>query len=272
MGAGCIHGAMSDSESNSQRVAKVMARAGVESRRGAERMIVEGRVAVNGQVISSPAFNVSDRDRISVDGRPIPRREPPRLWRHHKPVGLVTSARDEKGRSTVFDRLPPHMPRVMPVGRLDLNSEGLLLLTNDGGLKRWLEHPSTGWMRKYRVRAFGEPDETRLKGLSSGMTVDGVRFGPIDVEIDSRKGGNSWLTVGLRQGRNREIRRALDSVGLKVNRLIRISFGPFRLGDLQPGEVQEVRRRVLRDQIGAFNRLEGVPESETRKKQRQKVK
>ena len=272
MGTGCIHAAMSDTESDSQRVAKVMARAGVESRRGAERMIVEGRVAVNGQLISSPAFNVSDKDQISVDGRPIPRREPPRLWRHHKPAGLITSVSDEKGRSTVFDRLPPDMPRVMPVGRLDLTSEGLLLLTNDGGLKRWLEHPSTGWLRKYRVRAFGEPDDNRLAELKSGTAADGRRFGPIDVEIDSRRGANTWFTVKLRQGRNREIRRAMESVGLTVNRLIRISFGPFRLGELRPGEVQEVRRRVLRDQIGAFSQIEDGRKPDIRKKQRRKVR
>ncbi len=263
---------MSETEHTGQRVAKVLARAGVESRRGAERMIVEGRVAVNGQVIGSPALNVTDNDAIYVDGRPIPRSEPSRLWRHHKPVGLITSARDEKGRITVFDRLPPDMPKVMPVGRLDLNSEGLLLLTNDGGLKRWLEHPAAGWLRKYRVRAFGAPDEKLLAELRSGTVVDGMRFGPIDVEVDSRKGANTWFTVGLRQGRNREIRRAMESVGLKVNRLIRISFGPFRLGDLKPGEVQEVRRRVLRDQIGAFGRLEGGRKPEFRKRHRRKVK
>ena len=263
---------MSETKNTGQRVAKVLARAGVESRRGAERMIVEGRVAVNGQVIKSPALNVFDNDAVCVDGRPIPGREPTRLWRHHKPAGLITSARDEKGRITVFDRLPPDMPKAMPVGRLDLNSEGLLLLTNDGGLKRWLEHPATGWMRKYRVRAFGVPDEKRLAELKSGTTVGGMRFGPIDVEIDSRNGANTWFTVGLRQGRNREIRRAMESVGLKVNRLIRISFGPFRLGELKPGEVQEIRRRVLRDQIGAFGRIEDGQQPEFRKGRGRKAK
>ncbi|MFQ5566421.1 MAG: pseudouridine synthase [Paracoccaceae bacterium] len=241
---------MSEKTTESERIAKRLARAGVASRREAERMIAAGRVRVNGRVLTSPAFNVTAGDRILVDGKPLAAAEPPRLWRYHKPAGLVTTARDEKGRATVFDRLPPELPRVMTVGRLDLNSEGLLLLTNDGALKRRLELPSTGWLRKYRVRVHGQPTEAMLAPLARGITVGGERFQPIEVTIDRLQGANAWLTVGLREGRNREIRRALESVGLAVNRLIRISYGPFQLGDLAPGRVEEVRAKVLADQLG----------------------
>jgi len=213
-------------------------------------MIVAGRVAVNGRVIDSPALNVTPGDRITVDGAPLPEAEPARLWRYHKPAGLVTSAADEKGRATVFDRLPEELPRVMSVGRLDLSSEGLLLLTNDGGLKRRLELPSTGWMRKYRVRAKGVPDDAALEPLRKGIMVGGERFQPMSVAIDRQQGANVWLTIGIREGKNREVRRALESVGLVVNRLIRVSYGPFQLGDLAPGAVEEVRPKVLRDQLG----------------------
>jgi 23S rRNA pseudouridine2605 synthase len=233
-----------------ERIARRLSRAGVASRRAAEAMIAEGRVAVNGRVIDSPALNVTDRDTIAVDGREIGEAEPTRLWRYHKPEGLVTSASDEKGRPTVFDRLPPEMPRVMSVGRLDLNSEGLLLLTNDGALKRKLELPSTGWMRKYRVRARGRILDAALDPIRKGITVDGERFQPMSVTIDREQGANVWLTVGLREGRNREVRRALASVGLMVNRLIRLSYGPFQLGDLAPGAVEEVAPKILRDQLG----------------------
>lgn len=234
----------------SDRIAKVLARAGVASRRGAEAMILAGRVAVNGRTIDSPALNVTAADRITVDGAPLAEPEPPRLWLYHKPAGLVTTARDEKGRETVFDALPEDMPRVMSVGRLDLNSEGLLLLTNDGELKRRLELPATGWLRKYRVRVNGVPTEATFEPLRAGLTLDGERFRPMTVTLDRQQGANAWVTVSLREGRNREIRRAMEALGLPVSRLIRISYGPFRLGALKPGEVQEVKARVLRDQLG----------------------
>ncbi|MGC9418279.1 MAG: pseudouridine synthase [Rhodovulum sp.] len=233
-----------------ERIAKVLARAGVASRREAERMIEAGRVSVNGRRIESPALNVGPRDRIEVDGAPLAEPDPPRLWLYHKPQGLVTTARDEKGRDTVFDKLPEDMPRVMSVGRLDLNSEGLLLLTNDGEIKRRLELPSTGWLRKYRVRVKGTPSDEMLAPLCAGITVEGKRFQPMDVSLDRQQGANAWLTVGLREGKNREIRRAMEAIGLSVNRLIRIGYGPFRLGDLKPGEVEEVRPRIVRDQLG----------------------
>ena len=237
-----------------ERIAKLLSRAGVASRREAERMIADGRVAVNGRRIDSPALNLGPTDRIEVDGRPVAAAEPPRLWLYHKPAGLVTTASDEKGRPTVFGALPEGMPRVMSVGRLDLNSEGLLLLTNDGGIKRRLELPTTGWLRKYRVRAHGVADDAALKPLRDGITVDGERFRPMTVTLDRTQGGNVWLTIGLREGRNREIRRALEAVGLRVNRLIRVSYGPFRLGELKPGEVEEVKGRVLSDQLGLGER------------------
>jgi 23S rRNA pseudouridine2605 synthase len=233
-----------------ERIAKRLARAGIASRRGAEAMIVAGRVSVNGRVIDSPALDVGPSDRVAVDGAALAEPEPTRLWRYHKPEGLVTSARDEKGRPTVFDRLPAEMPRVISVGRLDINSEGLLLLTNDGGLKRRLELPATGWTRRYRVRVHGRPTETMLAPLRAGLTVAGERFQPMSVTIDREQGANAWLTLGLREGRNREVRRALAEVGLVVNRLIRVSYGPFQLGELPPGAVEEVRPKVLRDQLG----------------------
>lgn len=232
------------------RIAKVLSRAGISSRREAERLIALGQVAVNGKVIDSPALNIGPDDRVTVDGRPVGPAEPPRLWLYHKPEGLVTSARDEKGRDTVFDHLPADLPRVMPVGRLDLTSEGLLLLTNDGALKRRLELPSTGWLRKYRVRVKGNPDDAALEPLRRGITVEGEAFQPMTIALDRVQGANAWLTVGLREGRNREIRRAMAAIGLVVNRLIRVSYGPFRLDGLAPGEVSEVRGRVLRDQLG----------------------
>ncbi|WP_212525416.1 pseudouridine synthase [Actibacterium sp. MT2.3-13A] len=241
---------MSTDTPKGDRIAKVLARAGVASRREAERMIEAGRVSVNGKKITSPALNVTESDKISVDGQPLAEAEPPRLWLYHKPAGLVTTARDEKGRPTVFDNLPEGMPRVMSVGRLDLNSEGLLLLTNDGEIKRRLELPTTGWLRKYRVRVKGAPTDEMLEPLRKGLTVDGERFQPMEVTLDRQQGANAWLTIGLREGRNREIRRAAEAVGLTVNRLIRVSYGPFRLGDLKEGEVEEIKGRVLRDQLG----------------------
>lgn len=233
-----------------ERIAKVMARAGLASRREAERMIAAGRVSVNGKLIDSPALNVTPADKIVVDGTEVGEPDVARLWLYHKPIGLVTTERDEKGRDTVFANLPAELPRVVSVGRLDINSEGLLLLTNDGGVKRKLELPATGWLRKYRVRVNGRPNDKALESLRKGVIVDGERFQPFDVVIDRQQGANAWLTVSIREGKNREIRRALSEVGLKVNRLIRISYGPFRLGELKAGAVEEIKQRVLRDQLG----------------------
>lgn len=244
-----------------ERIAKRIARAGRASRREAERLIGDGRVRVNGKVIDSPALNVTERDRIEVDGQLLAEADVARIWRYHKPAGLVTSARDEKGRATVFDRLPPEMPRVMSIGRLDLNSEGLLLLTNDGELKRKLELPSTGWVRKYRVRAKGTPTEATIAPLLRGITIEGERFRPMSVTLDRQQGANAWLTVGLREGKNREIRRAFAEVGLDVNRLIRVSYGPFQLGDLPTGGVDEIKAKVLRDQLGLRSEGEAVKKS-----------
>lgn len=232
------------------RIAKILSRAGVASRREAERMIEAGRVSVNGVQITSPALNVTEADQITVDGKALSAPEPPRLWLFHKPTGLVSTDSDEKGRETIYAALPDDMPRVMSVGRLDINSEGLLLLTNDGGIKRKLELPSTGWLRRYRVRVNGRPTDAMLEPLRQGVSVEGEHFQPMTVTLDRQQGANAWLTIGLREGRNREIRRALGDVALSVNRLIRISYGPFQLGDLKPGAVEEVRRKIVRDQLG----------------------
>jgi 23S rRNA pseudouridine2605 synthase len=236
--------------SEPMRIAKALARAGLCSRREAERWIGEGRVSVNGQVLTSPARDVSPADRVLVDGKELPAPEPPRLWRFHKPKGLVTTHADPQGRPTVFDKLPEHLPRVISVGRLDFNTEGLLLLTNDGALARHLELPATGWMRRYRVRAHGAVTQEALDRLKAGVEIEGVRYGPIEAALDKPQGSNVWLTLGLREGKNREVRKILESLGLTVNRLIRTSFGPFQLLDLPPGEVEPVKRRVLIEQLG----------------------
>ena len=248
--------------SGGERIAKVMARAGIASRREAERMIVEGRVRVNGDAITSPALDILPTDKVVVDGKPMDAPQETRMWLYYKPVGLVTSESDEKGRQTVFEALPRDLPRVMSVGRLDITSEGLLLLTNDGELKRRLELPATGWLRRYRVRVNGNPSELTFDPLRRGATIDGEEFQPMEIKLDSQKGANAWLTVGIREGRNREIRRAMAHVGLQVNRLIRIAYGPFRLVGMEENEVREVKRRILKDQLGGL--LTGDSDEEPR--------
>jgi 23S rRNA pseudouridine2605 synthase len=233
-----------------QRIAKVLARAGLCSRRDAERWIAEGRVAVNGTVLTTPAIVVGDDDDIRVDGAKLPEPQRPRLWRYHKPAGLVTTHRDEKGRATVFAKLPKELPRLISIGRLDLNSEGLLLLTNDGALARRLELPATGWLRRYKVRVHGIVDPARLAGLERGVTIDGVAYGPIRAHLERQQGSNAWLAMSLREGKNREVRRVLEHLGYPVTRLIRLSYGPFQLGGLARGVVEEVPKKVLDEQLG----------------------
>ncbi len=248
------------------RIAKVIARAGLASRREAEQLILQGRVSVNGKVINSPALNVTTSDKVVVNGKIVGAPDEARIWLYHKPLGLVTTTKDEQGRPTIFDKLPEDLPRVMSVGRLDLNSEGLLLLTNDGGVKRKLELPSTGWLRKYRVRVKGQPKDETLEPLRKGLVIDGERFQPMIVTLDRQQGANAWLTVGLREGKNREIRRAMADLGLTVNRLIRVSYGPFQLGQLKAGAVEELRRKVVRDQLG----LDSQPDEKTAKPKKSK--
>lgn len=235
-----------------ERIAKVLARAGLCSRREAERWIADGRVAVDGNVLTTPAVTVGAGNVVLVDGNPLPAAEETRLWRYHKPSGLVTTHSDPRGRPTVFENLPEELPRVISVGRLDLTSEGLLLLTNDGALARRLELPATGWVRRYRVRAYGVVDQAALDPLENGVTVEGVRYGPVRAKLDKAQGRNIWLSVSLTEGRNREVRKVLESLQLVVNRLIRISYGPFQLGLLPSGKVEEVSRGVLRDQLGGL--------------------
>ncbi len=233
-----------------ERIAKVIARAGLASRRQAEAWIAAGRVTVNGAAISSPALNVGRRDRITVDGAPLPARARTRLFLYHKPRGLLTTHSDPQGRDTLFRALPKHLPRLISVGRLDINTEGLLLLTNDGGLARVLELPATGWLRRYRVRALGRVTQEALDRLKSGVTIDGVRYGPIEATLDREQGANVWLTFAIKEGKNREVRKVLEQLGLKVNRLIRLSYGPFELGDLDDGVVAEVETAELRKALG----------------------
>ena len=239
-----------------ERIAKVLARAGVASRRDVERLIGEGKVAVNGEVLTSPAVKVRPGDAVTVGGEPVNAAEPARLFRYHKPPGLMTTHHDPKGRATVFEALPPGLPRLISIGRLDLSSEGLLLLTNDGGLARALELPSSGLTRRYRARALGRIDQSRLDSLKNGMTVEGVRYGAIEAHLDKAKegprGANLWITLALAEGKNREVRRVLEALGLKVNRLIRVAYGPFALGTIEPGAVEEVGPRVIREQLASF--------------------
>lgn len=247
---------MSDDNNKGERIAKKMARAGLCSRRDAEKWIAAGRVKVNGKKLDTPACIVSETDEIVVDGKPIKAKQPTRMFLYHKPVGLVTSHKDEKGRSTIFGSLPSFMPRVISVGRLDLNTEGLLLLTNDGELSRYLELPATGWKRKYRVRVHGRVNPKRLESLKTGITIDGIKYKSILAEIDEsnneKSGTNTWLNITLTEGKNREIRKVMDALNLKVNRLIRVSYGPFQLGNLKTQDVQEVKMNVLKEQIKGY--------------------
>ena len=233
-----------------ERIAKRIARSGLCSRRDAERLILDGRVTVDGKALATPAHVVTGTVRIEVDGAPLPDLEPPRLIRFHKPEGVLVARRDPDGRSTIYDQLPRHYDHLMPVGRLDLNSEGLLLLTNDGGLKRHMELPQTGWARRYKVRVHGKPQTQALASLAEGVTVEGIRYGPIEAKLERQQGDNAWLQVRLREGKNREVRRVLEHLGYPVNRLIRTAYGPFQLGALPRGHVEEVPLKVLKEQLG----------------------
>ena len=233
------------------RIAKWLSRAGIASRRDAERMLAEGAIRLNGKTVTHPATFIASGDVVQVHGKVVDGPGRARVWRYHKPEGLVTTHKDPEGRPTVFEKLKHQLPRVISVGRLDLTSEGLLLLTNDGGLARQLELPSNGWLRRYRVRVFGMPNDGALKALAHGVTVAGVRYGPIEAAVDAKKGDNTWLTVSLREGRNREIRRVMEHLGLRVSRLIRVAYGPFQLGVLERGGIEEIPARVLREQLPA---------------------
>lgn len=252
------------------RIAKAMARAGLCSRREAERWIADGRVSVNGKLLKTPACEVGPADKVIVDGRPLPTAEPVKLWRYHKPRGVVTTHADPQGRPTVFEKMPPEMERVISIGRLDFNTEGLLLLTNDGGLARYMELPANGWVRRYRVRAKGRVTPQDLEKLKLGVEVEGVQYGPVEAAVDSVQGANMWLTIAIREGKNREVRKILSHLGLEVNRLMRTSFGPFQLLDLEPGSVEQVKRRVLAEQLGVKMAREfGLSESPEDRKARQ---
>jgi|TARA_A100001037_G_scaffold271130_1_gene266453 23S rRNA pseudouridine2605 synthase len=240
---------MNETPPKGERIAKVIARAGVSSRREAERWINEGRVTLDGLRVESPALNVSPHANIQIDGKPLPAREAARLWRHHKPQGRLTTHRDPEGRPTIFERLPPELANAKPVGRLDMNSEGLLLLTNDGDLARRLELPSTGWLRQYRVRVHGRIEARALARLEKGVVIDGTRFRPAKAALERQLATNAWLTISIREGKNREVRRLMEHVGYTVNRLIRTAYGPFQLGNLPRGHVQEVPAQVIADQV-----------------------
>lgn len=234
-----------------ERLAKFMARSGVCSRRDAEKLIEQKRVTVNGEIIDTLAFNVEGTEKILLDGEKLPEIEQTRLWLYHKPAGLLTTHKDTEARATVFDHLPAGLPRVISVGRLDLNSEGLLLLTNNGELSRKLELPENGWSRRYKVRVHGVVNKKKLSELADGTVIDGINYGPVKAELESKNGTNSWLIVTLNEGKNREIRKLMKSIGLEVARLIRLSYGPFQLGSLKKGEVREIPQKVLKEQLGS---------------------
>ena len=260
---------MSEPAKDGERIAKRLARAGLCSRRDAERWIAEGRVKVDGEVLQTPAFIVTNQSRIEVDGKPLPEAERPRLWRYHKPPGEIVTARDPQGRRTIFDSLPKGMPRTIAIGRLDFMSEGLLLLTNDGGLARRLELPANGWIRQYRARVHGGVDPDRLAALGKGVTVEGVRYGPIKASLDRQQRTNAWLNIALAEGKNREVRRVLAHLDLPVVRLIRTAFGPFHLGDMERGEVQEMPTQALDNLLGLKTpRKEGWAKPKARKRRR----
>lgn len=241
---------MSDDTASGERIAKVIARAGICSRRDAEKMIAEGRVALNGEPVTTPATKVGENDVIAIDGKPLDEPEPARLWRYHKPSGLVTTHKDPQGRPTVFANLPKNIPRVVSVGRLDFNSEGLLLLTNDGDLARRLELPASGWTRRYRARLFGKVAQTDLDKLATGITIDGVKYGPVIADLERSKGVYSWALISLKEGKNREVKRVMERIGVKVARLIRVQFGPFHLGHLEPGQTEEIPAKLWREHLG----------------------
>ncbi len=243
-------GTPSDGADSGERIAKVLARAGVASRREAERLIDQGLVTVNGSVLETPAFKVTPDMDIRVDGVRIGPKAPPRLWRYHKPDGLVTTHKDPQGRPTVFEAVAGRLPRVVSVGRLDLTTEGLLLLTNDGGLSRQLELPSTGWVRRYRVRAYGRVTQKTLDSLQDGVNIDDVQYKPIRAKLEQTQGGNQWITLSITEGKNREVRKVMDHLGLQVNRLIRTAYGPFQLGALKKGEIEEIPGKQLKEQLG----------------------
>ncbi len=251
-----------------ERIAKVIARAGLCSRREAERWIAAGRVSIDGIRLDTPATTVPPGATVTVDGTPLPAPEAARLWRYHKPKGVITTAHDPQGRPTVFDRLPASLPRVLTIGRLDFTSEGLLLLTNDGAVKRRLELPATGWTRRYRVRVHGRPEADRLSALARGVRIGGIDYGPMEAVLERQAGANAWLEVALKEGKNREVRRVLEHIGLTVNRLIRVAYGPFQLGHLAPGDVREVTGKVLREQLGVGKPDAGTSRRPAAKKSR----
>jgi 23S rRNA pseudouridine2605 synthase len=235
-----------------ERIAKYLARAGVCSRRDAERYIEAGRVSVDGKTLDSPALNITAANKVMVDGKPVQGKETTRLWRYHKPAGVVTTARDPQGRPTVFDNLPQALPRVVSIGRLDLTTEGLLLMTNDGALARYMELPKHAWERHYRVRVHGRVDEKKLAALVNGVTISGIHYGPVYAILEPTYTSNAWLKVSIKEGKNREVRKIMEHLGLQVTRLIRVAFGPFQLGSMPLGMVEEIPMRVLKTQIPEF--------------------